>query len=472
MSSSNATINDLKKDFQEKLQIDADLANATDVTAPWSFTTPVNNRTGNDDNIVDNWDKFYDHVDKSPPKAARDVDFKTAVEKANKLLSLSDFEEFKDKRIEHLTEDQQAIMMLMIIKKIDGTFGGAQSQVAKILVGALKPKTQGYNLFKAFVRRGGDRQAPITSMIVVRFRRTIEAFVTGFPFQTKLEDAITIFDSKKKKGMSPFLHIQPGSSYICVFNACSVLMYYYSYHVADQKATKANISKYIRDEIDGLKIANLTLTTEKGSSLKEILAGLMTSFGTADQGDLVESVNLDADDQDFNYIALRKYLQRGRPIALKIEGFPGSNDLQKKRYTGKLSDHYQDITKRPGPNDRSYHAVVCIGIKPRKGTNPPMLLLQDSSDRRPAFSMGLDLLMDMGIENLQFCTIPKSWKPNEGMRYKVTDKSRVFFAGSPMSIDKNNKPYILTRKEPVQEKRDMSEYLLPSGPGTCQVYFV
>lgn len=98
-----------------------------------------------------------------------------------------------------------------------------------------------------------------------------------------------------------------------------------------------------------------------------------------------------------------------------------------------------------------------------------MLLVQDSFPERPAFSIGLDLLMDMGFQNLQFCILHPYWTPNPGMCYEVSEKSKVIFAGSPMSIDKNGEVRILSPKEPVREKQDMSRYLHPPGH---QVYEV
>mmetsp|Transcript_27873 Transcript_27873/g.42479 ORF Transcript_27873/g.42479 Transcript_27873/m.42479 type:complete len:120 (+) Transcript_27873:452-811(+) len=116
----------------------------------------------------------------------------------------------------------------------------------------------------SFVRRGGDRVCRSPNTVVNRFNKTCNAFVMGF---LGFKNGITIFD--KKKGMKPFLHIQRDCSYICTFNACSALLYYYSYDIGSHSAIKTNISRYIRDEIDGLKIANLTLTTQKGAYLEE-----------------------------------------------------------------------------------------------------------------------------------------------------------------------------------------------------------
>ncbi len=474
-SAATTNTDDLKKAFQEQLRIDADLANATDVTAPLSFATPVSNRnrTGNDNGEDDDWKTFYERLKKTPPKSTQDIKFGTAVEKANNLLCLSDLEEFASKTFKNLTKDQQAIMMLMVTKKMDEVFEeGGPHQVAKVLVGALKPKTDEYKSLKAFVRAGGDLDGkfPLTSTVVKRFNKARDTFAKGS------EDVKTIFD--KKEGMMPFLHLQKQtSSYICAFNACAVLLYYCSYDIGDRKAIRANISRYIRDEIDGLKIANLTLITQqKGASLSETLTGLMLSFGTVPPELGIDRICLEENDEDWNYSRLASLLQIGRPFAFLLECFPALDDLKKKQYTGKLSDHFQkqDYGERgKGPQDRRYHAVVCIGIKPRNGTMPPMLLVQDSCDSRPAFQIGLDLLMDMGEENLHFCTLPPYWKPNPKRRYEVNKKTRVHFAGSPVAIDKNDKPYdIISRKEPVQEKRDMSKYLHPpSKPGMPQVYY-
>mmetsp|Transcript_17006 Transcript_17006/g.25164 ORF Transcript_17006/g.25164 Transcript_17006/m.25164 type:complete len:145 (+) Transcript_17006:364-798(+) len=143
MNSASTTTNDLKKNFRKQLQIDANLANATDLTAASSFTTPVSNRTQNDNESSRAWETFYDDLKKSPPKAIRDVDFPIAVEKVNELLRLSDIEEFANKSFEDLTQDQQAIMMLMVTKKMDKSLcKDNPERCAKVLVGALKPETK------------------------------------------------------------------------------------------------------------------------------------------------------------------------------------------------------------------------------------------------------------------------------------------------------------------------------------------
>jgi len=441
-SASTTTDNDLKKDFQQ-LQIDASLANSTDLTAASSFATPVSSRTQND------WEKFYNAVDKSPPKAIREMEFPIAVEIADRLLRTSDIEGFANKTFEDLDKDQQAMMMLMVTKKMHQCVcQDNPERCAKALVGALKPETNEYKAMMSFVRKGGDRGCRSNNTLVKRFMKHCDTAMK--------EDGMTIFDVKKgpKKRMKPFLFLQRDHSYICAFNACSVLLYYQSYDVADESSIKANLSRYIRDEIDGLMIANLTLTTQKGAYLDDVLTGLMKSFGTTKAKE-VQPIDMEKDDEDYNYNILHKCLQNGRPIALSMENFPTLSDFDMKHFSGKLSNHYRD-SERPGPEDRTYHAVVCIGIKPRKGRRPPMLLIQDSCEQRPAFSIGLDLLMDMDIEET-FYALPKDWKLNPDHRYKVTKESQVCFSGSPMAVDKNNKAYIIP-KEP-EPRRDMSRYL-------------
>ena len=454
-SAATTTANDLQKNSQEKLQIDASLANTTDLTAPLTFTTPVNSN-----DISDEWKDFYAVVEKTPPKATRDVEYQVAVDKANKLLRLSDIEGFKDKSFENLTKDQQAIVMFMITKKMDEvTFEGGRP--ATVLISALEPETEKYNNMLSFVNKGGDSKCRAPSVVVNRFNATLREFTEG------CQGARTIFQNKNVD-MSPCLFMQRECSYICTFNTCSALIYYRSYGLRtkpgkDQSisAIRTNISRYIRDEIDPEAIANVTLTTKKGAYLTEILAGLSKSFGTVQEDP--EEIFL-WETEASNYNRLMPYIEFFGPFALSIECFPGLEDRQKKEFTGKLSDHYRNqevnYSERPeNPEDRFYHAVLCIGIKPRKGETPPMLLVQDSYPERPAFSIGLDLLSDMEFDNLEFCTLHRKWGPNPGMCYEVTKKSKVHFAGSPMMIDKNGEVHILKPKKPVPEKRDMCRYL-------------
>jgi hypothetical protein len=108
-------------------------------------------------------------------------------------------------------------------------------------------------------------------------------------------------------------------------------------------------------------------------------------------------------------------LNNGRPFVFCIECFPGLADKERLQYKGKLANHNIDIlNKRPEEaKDRVYHALLCIGIKPRNGQMPPLLLVQDSCPFRPVFEIGLDLLMDMGLGNLDLCTVPKKWTFNK-----------------------------------------------------------
>ena len=374
---------------------DVDYANATGS----NFETPASNRTQNDDDISDDWKNFYKTVDKSPHKDVRGVSFSDAVVTANEWLhrsQLKGFETFDD-----LDNDQKAIMMLMITKKMDACFEGYDSrQRAKILVGALIPASDAYKRIMAFVRKGGDTYVAGACRIVN------EQFA---PICQEFEEnsGITIFT--RRKDMKPFLRFQRENSFICSFTACYTLLHYHTYNNENQLALKTNLSRYIRNEIDGTKIANLTLTTEKGAFLHEILDGVLTSFG--DDGRACYTFELFKNNIDLNYRILRELLEDGRPFALTMEVFPGFNYCKTKRFAGEISDYYKRAPEpRPtNPKDRSYHAVVCIGIKPRDGITPPMLLLQDSSKNRPTFSLGLDLLMSMGEETSLICVIPENW---------------------------------------------------------------
>ena len=265
---STATANDLEKQLQERLQIDADLANTTDLTAASTFTTPMNDAMGNDD-VSDEWSNFYTLIDKTPPKAIRSVKYKDAVEKVDRLLRLSDIEGFEKKTFGDLTQDQQAIIMLMIVKEMDEiTFEGQRSE--KLLISALEPDTEKYKRMLSFVRKSGDTKCHAPSVVGRRFDETCKAFVKD------CRAATTIF--LKNVGVPPCLYMRRECSYICTFNACSALMYYCSYILQSKQGKKqsisaihANISRFIRDEIGGEEIANFALTTKKGAYLDRIL---------------------------------------------------------------------------------------------------------------------------------------------------------------------------------------------------------
>jgi hypothetical protein len=160
-------------------------------------------------------------------------------------------------------------------------------------------------------------------------------------------------------------------------------------------------------------------------------------------------------------------LKEGRPFAFVIECFPGLADMKRLQYMGKVADYYTDVDVRPkDPKDRCYHALLCIGIKPRKGRIPPMLLVQDSSSARPVFQIGLNFLMDLGLDNLELCAVPRKWAFNKNMDYMVSAETVALVCGSPMSLDDKGVPRVIRAEEPVQ-REDMSRYLtdVSGGPG-------
>ena len=96
-----------------------------------------------------------------------------------------------------------------------------------------------------------------------------------------------------------------------------------------------------------------------------------------------------------------------------------------------------------------------------------MLLVQDSSCSshccrcRPFFySIGLDLLMDMGMQNLHFLAIPKGWKFNDSTKMDYTMKPHTKYLLScdysyAMFVDKNG--ISRTSIPPVKEIKFMDE---------------
>mmetsp|Transcript_18195 Transcript_18195/g.43969 ORF Transcript_18195/g.43969 Transcript_18195/m.43969 type:complete len:395 (+) Transcript_18195:755-1939(+) len=379
---------------------------------------------------------------------------------ADKLLRISESADFEQQVFDDLNDDQQAIMILMILKGMhDEVFGPSLAMNAKHLVKALDQTTKEHKRMMSFVRKGGDRHHMMANVL----ERSYEYFVQKNPDQDwNGSSTTTIF--KKHPNMNPFIHIQAEESYICTFASCSTLLYYDSYnkHVAQNgDFLKANISRFIRDEVDGKEIANFTFTTVKGACLANVLLALLQSFGTPECQEF-ERVNLydfqeGEDNESFNYSYIRRYLNNGRPIVFSIETFPALADVKQTKYCGKLSD-YIDLQERPdNVNERSYHALLCVGIQPRVGATPPLLVVQDSYPKRQFFAVGLDLLMDMGIEDLQFLTVPKKWKFNNNMDYVMSPQTKSLVCGSPMAVDKKGVPYIVETKKPA--KPDMSRYL-------------
>jgi hypothetical protein len=474
MDDPSITINDEEGLTSLTLQIDCDLAAPTSITSASStlttpfttpFTTPKGDHTGNGGGSSNNnnepsseWIAFYERLNRTPPKAARTAQFHDTLATANALLELSEESGFHDKSFDDLTHDQKAILMLMIMKGMDMMFDGGRQASAKVLIKALHPESMEYKRMTSFVRQDGDCQCPIQTLLQQKVSRYVAKFTA--------QNATTIF--KKRPNMLPFLHLQREDSYICAYNACSALLYYCSHNSKVENddesisTIKMNISRYVRDEVSGLEIANFALTTVKGAYLERVLLGLTKSFGTTDCRK-VENIPTWEGNEDQNFFQIQAYLSNGRPFVFGIECFPGLDDKRRSKYIGKVADFYDDnLNKRPkDSSDRIYHTLLCTGITPRNGRLvPPMLLVQDSCSSRPVFEIGLDLLMDLGLENSTPCTVPRDWTFNKNMDYTVNPEAKALFCGSPMSLDDKGVPRIINTEKPIQVQReDMSRYL-------------
>jgi hypothetical protein len=214
-----------------QIKIDCDLAAPTSLTSASStlttpFSTPKSDRTGNEGGSSSNnepsmeWTTFYKRLKMTPPKAARTLQFSDTLDTANELLKFSQESGFQDKSFDELTPDQQAILMFMIMKEMDGLFGGREKS-ANTLIKALNTTSLEYNRMLSYVRKGGDTKCRATSLLHNRVLEVIEKF-------TQAKGAFTIFkDHPNRQNMlpEPFLHLQREDSYICAYNACSALLY-------------------------------------------------------------------------------------------------------------------------------------------------------------------------------------------------------------------------------------------------------
>jgi hypothetical protein len=442
---------------KKDLQIDTDLACSTSdltlSTADSGLATPANDSCSNE-----KWDKFYKRVNRTPPKAIRETDFAETVNTAEELLRCSGLEHFQNKSFDKLDDDQQSIMIFMIVKKMHKVFGPSTDMNAHVLIKALCRDSKEFKRMISFVRLGGDRLCPVGR----KMERSYYTY-THNNRDWRADTATTIFNKNPK--MKPFVHLQTEESYICAYTACSALLYYFSYNsgnisgAEDVTIIKMNISRFVRDEVSGDEIANFTLTDMKGAYLDKVLLGLVQSFGTNECQE-IQKIKLWANKEDLNYGALEAYLENGLPMVFSYEALPAFADYQKLEYSGKVVDYYLNMKTRPAnPKERAYHTLICVGIKPRNHDTPPMLLVQDSCHKRPFFSIGLDLLMDMGIEDLQCYTIPEKWRFNYKMEYVMKPSTRSLFCGSPMSLDSTGVPRVLTSKKHAIKERDMSRCL-------------
>ncbi|CAJ1942744.1 unnamed protein product [Cylindrotheca closterium] len=101
---------------------------------------------------------IFDDLKTTAPKATYDLNFDdVTVEKCNHLLKLSDSPQFGNKTFNHLSNDQKALMLFMIAKKIDNLFH-PRHQAAKMIVRVLRPESSEIRRMMSFVHRGRDRR--------------------------------------------------------------------------------------------------------------------------------------------------------------------------------------------------------------------------------------------------------------------------------------------------------------------------
>mmetsp|Transcript_32890 Transcript_32890/g.79571 ORF Transcript_32890/g.79571 Transcript_32890/m.79571 type:complete len:108 (-) Transcript_32890:58-381(-) len=103
---------------------------------------------------------------------------------------------------------------------------------------------------------------------------------------------------------------------------------------------------------------------------------------------------------------------------------------------------------------------------------PPMLLVQDSYYKRPLLEIGLDLLIDMGIDDLQFFAIPRNWSFRKDRDYKVKEGSHAHICGSRMHMDNAGIVHLEKEEQTMTKKPDMSYCLEPVDPNKHHCFFV
>lgn len=186
----------------------------------------------------------------------------------------------------------------------------------------------------------------------------------------------------------------------------------------------------------------------------------MKSFGASDYHSVENIPTWDQDEKD-NFSQLMMYLDDRRPFVFGVECFPGLDNKELLKHTGKVDTYCTgNSSKRlKDPDDRYYHTLLCTGITPRKGCLPPMLLVQDSCNCRPVFEIGLDLLMDLGLEKSKPCTVHREWTFDKNMEYTVCQEVKALFCGSPMALDDKGVPCIIKEKPKEVQREDMSRYL-------------
>ncbi|CAB9531227.1 expressed unknown protein [Seminavis robusta] len=186
MDDPSITIN--SEELSTSLQINCDLAASTSLTSASStlstpYATPKNDRTRNGGGIIiissssssnsnnsdsNAWIAYYEVLKRTPPKAARTgttAQFHDTLATANKLLELSGESDFRSKPFRDLTHDQQAILVLMILKGMDKIIAGGQQKTAKVLINALRPESMEYKRLSSFVRKGGDCRASVQTLL-------------------------------------------------------------------------------------------------------------------------------------------------------------------------------------------------------------------------------------------------------------------------------------------------------------------
>lgn len=81
-----------------------------------------------------------------------------------------------------------------------------------------------------------------------------------------------------------------------------------------------------------------------------------------------------------------------------------------------------------------------------------MLHVRDSYCKRPFLAIGLDLLIEMGINELHFFTIPRDWSSGEDRNYEVREGSHARLCGCQMHMESGGFVHLDKKEERTVHK--------------------
>lgn len=394
-------------------------------SSPTTFTTPSKPETiGKEDAISKDWADFSKEVDITPP-AKISKSMTETIREANELLK----EAGLTASWQTLTNWQKAAMAFLINEGLPAyfpSFADAASDVTRALFPCSDDDTICHDNLDNFVRRGGDkvfgrgtvRTADDSGMALY------QAFISKHKiWRHDNPDSCTLFSLHPT--LVPLLRFQHESSVACSAVAAAIIVYYCQHCQSSKKealmqqgengavlldgdsdavevldgsvaaklsAFAMNVSRFMRVRLTSEE-KFLYIFKSRGFGIEDMLVRMLTPSNPSLRSNEFtdrQKIKLDMD-LDHLHKKLNGYLQHGPLHTDRFKLYLEHGDSDTCEYHG-----HKTFTG-------DFHTITIVGAARTPERNGGILfIVQDSDCAQPFKNVGLDLLLEMGIQRLEY----------------------------------------------------------------------